>query len=337
MKDQILVPLDGSELAERVLPTAISFAHITGSSIVLLHAMSTLSVSETIGGIFPATPSVWDNWDDETRSAQSYLDSIAKQLTGLKLTVQTEVVEGQAATAIVKYAREHSPVRLIAMATHGRNGLGRLVLGSVADRVLHLSPVPMLLVRIAGHHDTVTLEQTDAVRITYKTILVPLDSSRLAEQALGHAVSLASKMDTTLLLVTALPNAQGGASISDEYAPPLLEEVQRSESNRLKTYLLGVAQKLRNRGLKVQTETPTGAPAAAVLHTALKTRTDLIVMTTHGRSGLQRLWLGSVAANIVHQSTCPVLLIRADELGTQEQPFTDIPVEQPTLEEGVPR
>ena len=177
MKDQILVPLDGSELAERVLPTAISFAHITGSSVVLLHAMSTLSVSETIGGIFPATPSVWENWDDESRSAQNYLETIARKLTGMKLTVQTEVVEGHAPTAIVKYAKEHPPVRLIAMATHGRNGLGRLVLGSVADRVLHLSTVPTLLVRIAGpgHHDTVTLEQTDAVRITYKTILVPLE------------------------------------------------------------------------------------------------------------------------------------------------------------------
>ncbi len=337
MKDQILVPLDGSELAERVLPTAISFAHITGSSIVLLHAMSTLSVSETIGGIFPATPSVWENWDDETRSAQSYLESIANKLTGLKLSVQTEVVEGQAATAIVKYAKEHPSVRLIAMATHGRSGLGRLVLGSVADRVLHLSPVPTLLVRIAGHHGTVALEQTDAVRITYKTILVPLDSSRLAEQALGHAADLASKMNTTLLLVIALPNAQESASISDEYAPLWLEEVQRSESNRLKSYLLGVAQKLRNRGLKVQTETPTGTPAAAVLRTAQKTQTDLIVMTTHGRSGLQRLWLGSVAANIVHQSSCPVLLVRANELETQEQPVLYLPVEQPTLEEGVPR
>ena len=214
MKDQILVPLDGSEVAERVLPTAISFAHITGSSIVLLHAMATLSVSETIGGIFPATPSVWENWDDETRSAQSYLESIANKLTSLKLTVQTEVVEGQAAPAIVKYVKQHSSVRLIAMATHGRNGLGRLVLGSVADRVLHLSPVPMLLVRTAGYHNTVALDQTDAVRISYKTILVPLRIHlRLAEQALGHAVNLASKMDTTLLLVTALPNAQEGAAV----------------------------------------------------------------------------------------------------------------------------
>lgn len=339
MKDQILVPLDGSELAERVLPTAISFAHITGSSVVLLHAMSTLSVAETIGGIFPATPSVWENWDDEARSAQTYLEGIANKLIALKLTVQTVVVEGQAATAIVKYAKDHPSVRLIAMATHGRSGLGRLVLGSVADRVLHLSPVPTLLVRIAGpgHHDTLVLDQTDAVRVNYRTILVPLDSSRLAEQALGHAVGLASKMDTTLLLVTALPVAQEGASLSDEYVPVLLEEVQRSESNRLKTYLLGVAQKLRNRGLKVETETPTGTPATAVLRSALKTQTDLIVMTTHGRSGLERLWLGSVAASIVHQSTCPVLLIRANELETQEQPVFELPVEQPTLEEGVPR
>jgi hypothetical protein len=74
-----------------------------------------------------------------------------------------------------------------------------------------------------------------------------------------------------------------------------------------------------------------------VLRTAQKSEADLIVMTTHGRSGLQRLWLGSVAANIVHQSTCPVLLIRANELKTQEQSVLDLLVEQPTLEEGVPR
>jgi nucleotide-binding universal stress UspA family protein len=337
MKNQILVPLDGSELAEGVLPDAVSMAHITGSSLVLLSAISTFSVADTMSAIFPVAPTAWDDWEDEVKQAHSYLASVAQRLARARLQVQTEVVDGQAAPSIVKYAEEHSSVRMIAMATHGRSGLGRLILGSVADEVLRLSPVPLLLVRTNTHHGPITLPHNDAVRASYKTILVPLDSSALAEQALDHASSLASTPESSLLLVTILPTSRSTMPISDEYAPLWLEEVQRSETTRLKTYLFGIAQKLRNKGLRVRLETPTGTPAAELLRAAQAARADLIVMTTHGRSGLQRLWLGSVATSIVHQSTCPVLLIRASERDAHEQLAADLSAEQPSLEQGLPR
>jgi nucleotide-binding universal stress UspA family protein len=335
MKDQILVPLDGSELAESILPNALSVAHITGSSLVLLHAMPSLSVAETMTGMFPVTPSVWESWEEEAKLAQDYVVSIAKRLTKTGLTVQTEVVEGEAAKVIVNYAKDHPSVRMIAMATHGRSGLGRLILGSVADRVLHTSPAPVLLVRTKGQSHADQLELAGSAPAPYKKILVPLDSSLLAEQALEHAVSLAKTEDTTLLLVTVLPNPQERIGLSDDYAPLWLEEVQKSETNRLRDYILSVAQKLRRRGLKAQTETPTGNPAAAVLRTAMKQQVDLIVMTTHGRSGFERLWLGSVATNIVHQSNCPILLVRVTEQVPQQQPDRQLAPEQPNLEQGI--
>jgi nucleotide-binding universal stress UspA family protein len=173
-------------------------------------------------------------------------------------------------------------------------------------------------VRTTGYTDT-NIERAGSAPTPYKTILVPLDSSLLAEQALEHALDLATTEDTTILLVTVLPNPQQRIGLSDTFAPLWLEEVQKSEANRLKDYLLATAQKLRRRGLKVQTETPTGNPAAAIIRTATKRHADMIVMTTHGRSGFQRLWLGSVATSIVHQSTCPLLLVRSTEQSAQEQ------------------
>jgi nucleotide-binding universal stress UspA family protein len=250
--------------------------------------------------------------------AQNYVVEIATRLANAGFTTQTEVVQGEAATAIVNYSKEHPSVRMIAMATHGRSGLGRLILGSVADRVLHTSPAPVLLVRTTGYTDT-NIERAGSAPTPYKTILVPLDSSLLAEQALEHALDLATTEDTTILLVTVLPNPQQRIGLSDTFAPLWLEEVQKSEANRLQDYLLATAQKLRRRGLKVQTETPTGNPAAAIIRTATKRHADMIVMTTHGRSGFQRLWLGSVATSIVHQSTCPLLLVRSTEQSAQEQ------------------
>ncbi len=153
MYQRILVALDGSELAESVLPHVEALASKFGSSVVALQAIvpAETIMAETATGLtgMPATGPAVDPTpiiEAERRIAAEYLAGVSGRLRGAGLTVETEIAEGNAPDAIVEAARAHR-ADLIAMTTHGRSGLGRLVFGSVAEGVLHHAPCPVLLVR----------------------------------------------------------------------------------------------------------------------------------------------------------------------------------------------
>ena len=151
MYDRILVALDGSQLAEQILPHVEALAGKLGSTVVLLRAttppatlvaQSTAGLDPVAGGIVDPTPLI----EAEQEEARAYLQSLADRLRGSGLTVQVEQSEGTAAEVIRERCAELG-ADLIAMTTHGRGGLGRLVFGSVADEVLRHAPCPILLVR----------------------------------------------------------------------------------------------------------------------------------------------------------------------------------------------
>ena len=177
-----------------------------------------------------------------------------------------------------------SEVRLIAMTTHGYGGALRWAFGSVAAKVLHATPMPLLIVRSnGGEHPSVT-------EVPYRTICVPLDGSPLAEQALATAQPIAARIGATLLLVCVVT----GDDIAEA-----------------RKYLEGVAQRLRADRFDVQTRVVEGIPADQIIYVAQTEHADLIVMATHGRTGLRQIWLGSVATKVVHSAELPVLLVRA--------------------------
>lgn len=153
----------------------------------------------------------------------------------------------------------------------------------------------------------------------YNTIIVPLDGSPFAEQALEQAERLALHTGTALVLFVVLPEADAWQWNAEGSAPMWFEDAKQMEVDGLKSYLVEAAEKLRARGLQVRTEMATGDPAEEVLHTAEGRSSNLIVMATHGRSGVQRLWLGSVAIKVVRGSTRPVLLVRAKERVQQHE------------------
>lgn len=303
MERQILVPLDGSELSEMVLPQAMTLARATGSALTLLR------VAVAPGGVEPMawanpTPAVTqETWEAEVREARTYLDLLAHRLRETGLTVRTAVVEGDPAGVIVRYAEQTPEIRFIAMATHGRSGVSRWVFGSVAERVLHVAPVPLLLVRPQG---TSTIMPPAA---PFRTILVPLDGSAFAEQALSTARDLATATGATLVLMgAASPAKDTGAR------PPAGNQPVRMELKQLYTrYLENTAEQLQAEGLTVRIQVVVGQPAESILRVSEQVQPDLVVMATHGRSGLQQLWLGSVALKVVQGATRPVLLVRARE------------------------
>jgi nucleotide-binding universal stress UspA family protein len=312
VQQHILVPLDGSTFSEAILPHAVALAHATESALILLQILE--PVYEPIYGTLGISEKQQEEQVAQMRDAQlasigDYLLNIAKQLRAEGLEVHTEVIEGNDPAAYIVLRAEQDPhVLLIAMATHGRSRVLRWLFGSVTAEVVQLAPVPLLLLRPhenGGPGSTVTPKA-----IPYQTVIVPLDGSSFAEQALEQAHLLASAVSATLLLVSILPPPNDIAVQKDKETVSLMSTLLQLETERRTRYLEHLAEPLRKQGVVVHTHVATGHPAEEILRLSAQLQLALLVMTTHGRSGLQRLFLGSRALKVVQGAHGPILLVR---------------------------
>ena len=298
----ILVPLDGSPFGEHALPTAAALARRAGATLHLAHVHQA-SVPLTPAGIV-----IHDSFDlDQLRGEQSYLADVAGRVTaGAPLPVEKALLEGDVVLGLKTYAERHS-IDLVVMSTHARGAFARFWLGSIADDLAHEIPQPILLVPPA---DAPTAPEQEP---TLRSIVVPLDGSALAEKILGPAEKLCRLFGAELHLIrvnrpVALPGQTLGRSGSLEQ---LLEEMAceaERELDEARTYLAQIAAGLIAKGVKVHTRAVIGRePVSSILTEAKGDRADLIAMQTHGRRGLARLFMGSVADGIV-KGGVPVLL-----------------------------
>jgi nucleotide-binding universal stress UspA family protein len=279
----ILVPLDGSPLAERTLPYAQSIAAAGPGSLVLLRVI----------------PPVEDHHAADRTTvaeAEGYLADVAGRLA--PLATETAVVEGDP-TQVIRDEVAQRGIDLVAMSTHGRSGIGRWIYGSVADAVLRHAPVPVLLVSA-----TAQVARWPSDRPL--RILLTLDYSAVSEAVLEPAGALADtlKAELILLSVTPLltsPDPYGGAFLA--YDP----EQDRAERRQ---YLEGIAVKQRAAGRTVKVCDAFGLIDSSILDVARSEGVDLIAMATHGSGGVTRLMMGSVASSIVQRATVPLLVIR---------------------------
>ncbi len=301
MYTKILVPLDGSELSERVLPYARSFAKALKLPVELLQAVDP-GIIDTLCD--PERGRYIDIVEaDMKANMQSYLGRVAGSFEGAS-TVTCFVAIGNPAEIIVDRGAADSAT-LIAMSTRGRSGVQRWVLGSVADKVLHSSASDMLLVR--GNESA----EAGNREARLKTVIVPLDGSHLAEKAVPYAVELARRMKLEILLLRAYALPASIYFSGEEYGPDLgqLTEQIRDEAQG---YLEAKVQQLRSEGLAdVSSVLLQGEGAAEIIDTAQRTSDNLVAMCTHGRSGLSRWVLGSVTERVILHSGDPVLVIRA--------------------------
>jgi nucleotide-binding universal stress UspA family protein len=277
MFQQIMVPLDGSELAERALPCAERLGVATGA---VLHLTHVVELAPPLTWPFAPAYLPGSIHDDlvaqETRQATAYLDKMRERVAANGVHVRTEQMVGYAAATLLDYERD-AGIDLVVMCSHGRTGLARFALGSVAEHLLRHGTAPVLLVRPFG--DPVTLEQA----------VVPLDGSERAAEALRVVDQLVRYVvhEVTLLRVI-------GAA----------EEGPEAEG-----YLAEVARRLTQEPLACWRRVAQGDPAEVILDVA---GTDkLVVMATRGRSGLTRWALGSVADRVAHGGAAAVLLVRA--------------------------
>ena len=157
MYDKMLVPLDGSEVSELVLPYAIEFAKRCGSQVTLLQtveslgqAMATMAPADPVLVTPQTTESILEGIEAEQQAAREYLTGIAARFKGEGIDTGTVVASGSPGTEIIHYVDEQE-INVVAMSSHGRGGLGRAILGSVADHVMHHTTVPVLVLRYTGH------------------------------------------------------------------------------------------------------------------------------------------------------------------------------------------
>lgn len=319
MYTQILTPLDGSQLSEQVLPYVRSLANNLSLPITLLLAVEPEHPS--VGRILNPSLHLYETHFHRGSHAQAYLERIAGQLREEGLSVITTVPHREPSAAIVEEAAK-DPGALIAMSSHGRSGLARWWMGSIADRVLHTAENPLLIIRsradAPGGHSALG------------RLVAPVDGSELAEQSLPHAAYLASAMNLPVDLVRiTLSEAEyyQAMSMDVRVLPPSLPSFQtiaESLDGEAYTYLGSIKARLLGQGVpSVQERVLQGLPADSIVDLASAGGNSLVVMTTHGRSGVGRMILGSVAERVVRQSDGPVLLIRAAH--SEEVPLTGAP------------
>jgi nucleotide-binding universal stress UspA family protein len=312
MYRNILVPLDGSPFGEHALPLALGLARRAGAAVQVVHVASPVEMAYT--------ESLFVTAEDLERRLQArlraYLDAVVQRAeAAAAVRVTPALLEGDVTEQVRRRVAE-LPADLVVMTTHGRGPLGRFWLGSVADELLRRLPVPLLLVR--PHEGEPDLGAGPPL----EHLLVPLDGSPLAEQMLEPAVALGrlTAADYALLRVVepVLPVAPGlggvpGLTLEDK-AQGLLERtraVHRQLCREAQDYLNRVAGGLEARGLRVRTRVAVEEqPAVAILSEAVPPGIDAVALETHGRRGLSRLLLGSVADKVIRGAAVPVLVHR---------------------------
>jgi nucleotide-binding universal stress UspA family protein len=298
---RIIVPLDGSPTAEQVLPYVRVLGRSTKARLTLLRIVEPAPPDlEGVAADGLLVPSLERRW----QQAHAYLEEVATPLRQEGLVAATEVVDGEAASSILDLA-ERQPATLVAMSTHGRSGLARWALGSIADKVLHAATGPLLIVR-AQEPEKVSPQ------VKLARLVVPLDGSSLAEQALPLAADLAQKLGLKLTLVQATPSVGDYLQYADSPPPSSMEDLAREADDAAMEYLAGTAQRLEREGVrKVEHYLIHGPPGTAVTDFIRETPDCLVAMTTHGYSGVGRWLLGSVADRVIRQCGAPVLVIRS--------------------------
>jgi nucleotide-binding universal stress UspA family protein len=299
MYNKILVPLDGSKTAEKVLPYA---CYLAGKFKVPVELLAVVDIADVASHMAAEKAGILDTIiGDAVRRLTSYLGSVAPTFAGTD--VRCSVEKGEAEDAIIEKAATDKAM-LITMATHGRSGLNRFLLGSVAEKVLRGMANPLLLIRA-------TEEAKSEGEAMLKSIIVPLDGSELAEGVLPMAAGMAKKLDLEVELFRTyhIPyNVYGG---DEGFYAGNYEELLAGVRDEAAQYLDKKAADLKNLGVaKVTCVTKEGLAADEIILLGQKTPDNLIAMSSHGRSGVKRWVLGSVAEAVVRHCGDPVLITR---------------------------
>ncbi len=300
----ILVPLDGSPEGEQALPVAQMIAAQQRSAVHLVHVHTPNDIISIEG--MPVLDEQMHSLGREHEHV--YLDRIAQPLRAdASLNVTTAVLDHPVAPALLRYAGEND-IELLVLSSHGHGGFAPAWLGSVADTLVRNSHLPVLLVRPTNDV---------AQPLSMERVLVPLDGSAMGEQVLPFALMLGSAARARYTLLHVInPSARARSELQIDL-PEDADDAAEIEVQRVRAaerYLHTVAERLRADQANVETRIVIEPQAAtAILNEAQDGENSVIALATHGRGGVARLLLGSVADKVVRGANVPVLLYRPQE------------------------
>ncbi|MEI6046166.1 MAG: universal stress protein [Chloroflexota bacterium] len=321
MYNKLMVPLDGSLLAEKALPYAITLANRFGAELLLMR------VSE-VPALVSDTP---EHELEVIHAAEIYLAEVQKFITAPTLNphleakqVQTLVAYGESVREIAEIA-PFEKVDLILMTTHGRTGLSRLVLGSVATSIIQHSKLPVILIRPEKLEEMETLTKTLTTPTSFspdengRRVLVTLDGSPEAESVLVPALEMAHKLEAALYLIRVVapfvPIEYGDMGVSYAF------DVDQETENRRETayqYLDKIQARIAENGLNCVKVVRIGNPADEIVDYARKIQASMLVIATHARGKLGHLFMGSVAEEVTRRTNLPVMMVHILPHGKSE-------------------
>jgi nucleotide-binding universal stress UspA family protein len=299
MYTKMLITLDGSTTAEKVLPYA---RFLSGNLKLPVELTTVFDIAEVAAGLSTSKARHLNTMiEDIVRNSFAYLKQVSTTFPAGNVVCTVE--KGRAEDVIIAKA-EADPAMLIAMATHGRSGINRWLLGSVAEKVLRATFNPLFLVKAT--------EQIKTAGVTsIKSIVVPLDGSEIAESVLPMVAGLAKKLalEVVLFRVYNRPSTVYGGV--DGYYVPNLDELLPELESEARSYLESKGRELKNLGINnVSYEVKEGFSADEIIRFAHSSPNTFVAMCSHGRSGVRRWALGSVAETVVRHSDEPVLIVR---------------------------
>jgi nucleotide-binding universal stress UspA family protein len=299
MYSRILVPLDGSKVAEGIVPFVGRLARALQSRVELLSVIEedvVLAIANPMQGRYADQIG-----NSAVNVAREYLRGLAPRLEMPSGRVSFDVKIASVPQTIIQEASKEADT-LIAMSTHGRSGPGRWFLGSVADKELHTTTQPLLLYRTRE-------DERQPANPVLNTIVVPLDGSEMAEQVLPGAVGLARALSLKMTLVRVTPTMAEYYAGEGFYSYP--QNLLTAVEEEAKEYLARKAAETKAKGVQdVTTKHMLGAAAIQVVDFVRATPGSFVAICSHGRSGLGRVVLGSVADRIVTHSGAPTLVIK---------------------------
>ena len=297
---KILVPLDGSPLAEITLPYAEEMAARLDSQVILL------SVSESEDSEDYSHQEVYiQRTADVTRAnARDHHEKPKDK----EVKVDATILTGDPAEEIVQYASKKK-FDLIVMATHGQSGMTVWNLGTVAKRVVRATTQPVLIIRAKNIHPDIR------TRGILHRILVPLDGSKESETVIPYVEDLASKLEADVVLFHVATSGRHVFTIKGASTVPQAGDKAKKQERDTANYLATVADKLKEKGLRANFEVKSGhSPAEEIIKYRREIYADMVAMSSHGRAGAKQWALGSVTDKVLDAGYAPFLLVKVQEV-----------------------
>lgn len=300
MFKRLLVPLDGSTLAESALPAAAGLAGRLGATVTLLHVIERNAPREVHG----------ERHLTEPGEAEAYLAGLAARSFPPSQRVEWHVHDtgvGNVARSLVDHVAELNP-DLIVMCAHGRGGPGQWLFGSIAQQVISQGTTPVLMVP-AG-------QSARRREFTLRQLLVPVDGLPDHARGVPVAAELARECAARLHLVWVVPTLEtmpGDWAAAGRLMPGTTKALLEHARQGAGEYLAARAAELQAAGVAATTEVGRGDPARVIVQVSRRIAADLVVLCTHGKRGLDAFWAGSVAARVTARSSVPLLLVPVAE------------------------